>query len=229
MKFVPTVSRSFSKPCMQPPTKTATNDDGRGMSLGAPSKAPFCSPILPVPQSSTTAPAQPALMAQCALDQLAASPAPSMRSLRPALQGASPAKKPRHNITTLNPFVLRSDRLGTLVRKLVYNLGSAGSWESFVCAFRGRSYLAESLASVDHPAIPLLSLWRDHGVPVLSTSPPWSPSMLDACVRRGCHRSATQHASFLRDEMAEFIESGFWAVLPYHAVRHLPNLQLSLR
>ena len=27
--------------------------------------------------------------------------------------------------------------------------------------------------------------------------------------------------------MSEFIDNHFWAVLPYHAVAHLPNLQLS--
>jgi hypothetical protein len=113
------------------------------------------------------------------------------------------------------------------VRALVMQLGSAASWEAFVNAFRGRSYLAETIASVDHPATPLLQTWRDQGVPVLSSSPPWPPEALDSCVARGCHRSASEHAAFLREEMAEFIENKFWVALPYDAVKHLPNLQLS--
>ena len=36
-----------------------------------------------------------------------------------------------------------------------------------------------------------------------------------------------KHADFLHKEMAEFIENRFWVVLPYHALKHLPNLQLS--
>lgn len=44
---------------------------------------------------------------------------------------------------------------------------------------------------------------------------------------RGCHRSANEHKAFIRDEMADFVESGFYAVLPYSKVRHLPGLRLS--
>ena len=47
----------------------------------------------------------------------------------------------------------------------------AESWEAFVNEFRGRSYLAPNLEEVDHPAIPLLTDWRDHGVPALYKSP----------------------------------------------------------
>ena len=39
--------------------------------------------------------------------------------------------------------------------------------------------------------------------------------------------SAVEHAAFQREEMSEFIDNRFWAVLPYRTVTHLPNLQLS--
>ena len=61
----------------------------------------------------------------------------------------------------------------------------------------------------------------------MTSSPVWSAEQRDECVRRGCHQSATEHRDFLREEMAEFIESGFWTVLPYDRVRHLDNLMLS--
>ena len=64
-------------------------------------------------------------------------------------------------------------------------------------------------------------------MPALTSSPPWSPETKQACIERGCHRSAVEHAGFLREEMSEFIDNRFWAVLPYRAVAHLPNLQLS--
>jgi hypothetical protein len=51
--------------------------------------------------------------------------------------------------------------------------------------------------------------------------------LLDERMARGCHRSATEHRDFIREEMADFVESGFYAVLPYSAVRHLPGLRLS--
>ena len=104
---------------------------------------------------------------------------------------------------------------------------SAGSWESFVNAFRGESYLSPELDNLEHPAANLLREWRDHGVPAQTSSPPWSEDTKDSYVERGCHRSANEHAEFLRDEMSEFIDSRFWVVLPYSLVRDMPQLQLS--
>ena len=51
-----------------------------------------------------------------------------------------------------NPFSLRSDHLGTLVRELVRDLRAAASWEDFVHEYRGRSYLSPELEQLDHPA-----------------------------------------------------------------------------
>jgi hypothetical protein len=64
-------------------------------------------------------------------------------------------------------------------------------------------------------------------VPVLTSSKPWSDDLKDSHVERGCHRSANKHSAFLREEMSKFIDNRFWAVVPYSAVRHLPQLQLS--
>jgi hypothetical protein len=38
--------------------------------------------------------------------------------------------------------------------------------------------------------------------------------LLDERMARGCHRSATEHRDFIREEMADFVESGFY-VVPY--------------
>jgi hypothetical protein len=87
--------------------------------------------------------------------------------------------------------------------------------------------LADELDGVEHPAANLLRDWRDNGVPVLTSSEPLSGDLKDSYVERGCHRSANEHFAFLREEMFEFIDNRFWAVLPYSAVRHLPQLQLT--
>ena len=120
--------------------------------------------------------------------------------------------------TPLDTLRLRNDRLGTLVSELVRSYQEAGSWEAFASAFRGRSCLSENLDNIEHPAADLPRKWRDEGVPAQSSSPPWTVEQKDECVRRGCHPSASLHASFLREEMAEFIENKFWAVLPYELV-----------
>lgn len=129
--------------------------------------------------------------------------------------------------TVSSTLQLRQDRLGTLVRKLANQFTNASSWENFVEQFRGRSYLSEKLESVQHPASDLLIRWRDEGVPVLSSDQPWSQALKDERFERGCHKSANEHSEFLREELAEFIESGFWVVLPYCLVKDLPNLQIT--
>ena len=155
---------------------------------------------------------------------------------------ASPAKRTRSTLlrtrtpsttranTASVPFdtsEIRNDRLGTLVRELVDRYNQAFSWEDFVKQFRGPSYLSEDLEDLDHPAASLLLRWKDEGVPVHTAAEPWTLEQKDACVERGCHRSATEHAAFLREEMADNIDNKFWMVLPYELVRQLKELMLT--
>ena len=99
--------------------------------------------------------------------------------------------------------------------KLSQQFAANASWESFVHDFRGRSYLSPTVETIDHPATQLLRRWRDKRVPASTTNPAWTLDQKDHCVQRGCHISATLHPDFLRQEMAKFIESKFWVVLPY--------------
>ena len=124
-----------------------------------------------------------------------------------------------------NPHI--KDRLGTLVRDLSATLASCASWEEFVHQVHGRSYLADSIDHIDHPARELLQEYRDHGVPVIVSDEGWTPERLQECLRRGAHPSAVEHKEFLRDEMADFCERGFWAVLPFDSVKDLEELKLS--
>jgi hypothetical protein len=103
----------------------------------------------------------------------------------------------------------------------------SSTWEEFVEEFRGRSYLATELDHVEHPAAELLRQWRDEGVPAMTSSPPWTNEQKDQCIHRGCHQSAKDHADFLREEMAEFIENKFWVVLPYEIVRDLEDIMFA--
>ena len=147
------------------------------------------------------------------------------RSRQPA--GSAKSTSLKHTKPVVSTRQLYNDRLGRLVAQLSHDFQNAESWEAFVNQFRGRSYLSPNLDQVDHPAVDLLKTWRDEGVPANTSSPPWSLDQLDACIQRGCHRSATEHADFLREEMSEFIDNKFWVVIPYELARELPNLQLS--
>ena len=119
-------------------------------------------------------------------------------------------KRTTHSLSSTSPFKLSHDRLGMLTRELVRGFESAQSWDTFVSEFRSRSYLAPELENLPHPAIKLLREWRDNGVPALTSSPPWSPETKQACIEHGCHRSAVEHAAFLREEMSEFIDNRVW-------------------
>ena len=113
------------------------------------------------------------------------------------------------------------------MRQLCEQFTSAESWEAFVSNFRGPSYLSQDLDDLDHDAAALLRQWRDEGVPAVSSADPWTLEQKDECIRRGCHYSANEHAEFIRDEMAGFLEDRFWMVLPYELVRHLEQIMFS--
>ena len=147
--------------------------------------------------------------------------APTTASSAPKRPASARRKKVSTSSQHIDTLRLRNDRLGTLVRELASSFLSSPSWETFVDEFRGRSYLADELDHIDHPAADLLRQWRDEGVPALSDSKPWTLEQKDSCVQRGCHKSANDHSEFLREEMAEFIESKHWMVLPYRLVRLL--------
>ena len=100
-------------------------------------------------------------------------------------------------------------------------LSAASSWKEFVSSHRGRSYLAPDLDHIAHSARPLLQKLRDHGARVPLDDQPWNAATIERCAERGPHPSANLHRDFLRDEMADFINAGFWVVLPLRQVRAL--------
>ena len=44
---------------------------------------------------------------------------------------------------------------------------------------------------------------------------------------RGCHPSAQAYIGFLEEDMSDMIRKGYWLVLPYELVKHLPDLRIS--
>jgi hypothetical protein len=165
-------------------------------------------------------------------------PTESARRTRPAESPAPPTSSKRAAVEARgksydNPIVESStnvtqDRLGRLVAELSAKLTSAPSWKQFVTEHRGQSYLSQDLDSIDHSARAYLQRLREQGVRVPLDDPPWSTDAIDACALHGPHPSANLFKEFLRDEMADFIEAGFWVVLPLDQVRALDqDLRLS--
>ena len=87
-----------------------------------------------------------------------------------------------------------------------------------MCELRGKSYLAPDLDDIAHSARDYLRNLRDYGVRVPMDDPPWSDVTIQRCADRGPHPSANLFREFLHDEMADFIEAGFWVVLPLEQV-----------
>jgi len=122
---------------------------------------------------------------------------------------------------------LFEDELGKFVRASSESFAMARSWESFVGDQRGSSNVISAVRYVEHPACHFLNHVGSRGAPVILTTPAWTLEQRDAAQERGSHGSAALFLEFLRGEMASMVAKGFWVVLPYAQVRHLPRLRLS--
>ena len=122
----------------------------------------------------------------------------------------------------------RSLELGKLVSKLTSQfLASGCSWSRFVTQARHRACLDEHVGSLPHSAAAYLHQLRSQGAPVRCTSPAWTQQWKDDSMQRGPHPSTAPYLHFVEEDMADMIRKGYWVVLPYHLVRHLPNLRIS--
>ena len=139
------------------------------------------------------------------------------RPAAPAARRAPPA--------TSAPFH-RTDKLGKLIAKDI-NIVKLFGLDHLL-----RSHTAVgdwgSLHTVrHHPAHRLLHQYKTRGVPVSLADGPWSQQQLRTHLTRGPHKSAYDHIDFLRDDMADMVEKGFWTVLPFDLVATTPGLRLS--
>jgi hypothetical protein len=76
--------------------------------------------------------------------------------------------------------------------------------------------------------LPYLSRLAANGVPATSTRHPWPYAEKDLAVYRGPHPSAAhQYASFILEDIHDYVSMGYWVVLPYSSVRQFPQLKLA--
>ena len=68
---------------------------------------------------------------------------------------------------------------------------------------------------------------RLKGAPVKIEGPPLTSKQLAAAIVYGYHNSCDRDPSFLRKEMRDFVEKGFWIVLPLENYVGLYGLRLS--
>jgi hypothetical protein len=125
------------------------------------------------------------------------------------------------------PDLPLEDRLGKLVKNLCRQLDACEDWETFVHRVRGKASISDDVRTLPHPASGLLEGYRLRGVPVVTSDTPWAASEARERVKQGPHKSAKDEVDFVREEMADFVDKGFWVVLPYSKVAHLEGLRIS--
>ena len=75
--------------------------------------------------------------------------------------------------------------------------------ETFVRSQQGSPFISSTIETLPHAAALHLADLRDHGVPAAMSDGDWTAERLDECMERGCHKSATEHRAFVREEMAD--------------------------
>jgi hypothetical protein len=70
---------------------------------------------------------------------------------------------------------------------------------------------------------------RKRGANVTLTTPPWDEQRVDEILKRGSHKSAVEYADFLREELLDFVQKGFWLVLPCRPMTKYKRILRSLR
>jgi hypothetical protein len=102
----------------------------------------------------------------------------------------------------------------TLMATRIAELG----WHGFIRS-QQQSSINAHIHQVPHPMASYLHRLQKRGVLAPTTGLPWMTMQRHEAFLRGSHPSATCHyAQFLREDMWDYIQMGFWTVVPYTAV-----------
>ena len=150
-------------------------------------------------------------------------PAPAGRhSNPPAPVGLAPSL-PGYNYPKNRP----PDELDQLIRATTDSFLQAGDWETFFRRQRDPRGDWNDMVELDHPAAHLLRHYQRHGVPVKFKTKRWTRGQKNAALNRGPHKSAKEHAQFLREEFASMIKKGHWVLIPARLLRDHPDARFS--
>ena len=102
-------------------------------------------------------------------------------------------------------------------------------FERLVRERRKRSNFHPKVKLLRHKAARLLDHLRKRGANVTISTPPWDEARLEATMERGPHKSADEYVDFLREEFLDFVQKGFWLLLPYKLLKKYNFLYKNLR
>jgi len=70
-----------------------------------------------------------------------------------------------------------------------------------------------------HGAEQFLKYLAERGAPVVLKSEPWGEQKIENTLKRGPHKSCRDHLEFLRSEILDFVQKGYWVLLPYRLLK----------
>jgi hypothetical protein len=120
------------------------------------------------------------------------------------------------------PLILLSERqsedLGEYIARDAKCLEEVG-FENLVAMRRQQSDFYPGVRKLRHKAARFLDHLRKRRANVALLMSPWDEEQLDEMMDRPPHQSAEEYAEFLREELLDFVQKGFWMVLPYKLVK----------
>ena len=138
---------------------------------------------------------------------------------------------PTNSGTATTPLILselQSDNLSEYIVRDSSRLIDVG-FERLVRERRKRSNFHPKVKLLQHKAARLLDHLRKRGANVTISTPPWDEARLEATMERGPHKSADEYVDFLREEFLDFVQKGFWLLLPYKLLKKYNFLYKNLR
>jgi hypothetical protein len=131
-----------------------------------------------------------------------------------------PPKRRKHSTTTYSPGEL--GKLADCQARLLAGLG----WARYFRHMQSPHSIHPDIHHIPHPTAQYLASLACSGVPAMFASP-WTREQCDAAVKRGPHRSAHQYTEFLHQDLFDYVQMGYWTVLPYRSVRHYQHLRIA--
>jgi hypothetical protein len=129
-----------------------------------------------------------------------------------------------------NPLLtsVQEDELSKYIAADSAVLESSG-FEKLVKLRRGKSDFGRNVKKIKHKAARYLHHLEKRGANVVLKTPPWSLERLEETIKRGPHKSSEEHAEFLREELLDFVQKGFWSILPWRLVKKYKRMLRILR
>ena len=139
------------------------------------------------------------------------------------------SKCPTHSDLSPPPVAVKKRKADWLTDSALYSVLFLNKLvlTGLIASVQGEPDIHSTVGTLPHEEAPLLDQMRKKGTPVKIDGPPLTPEQLAAAIAYGSHNSCNRDPSFLHTEMRDFVEKGFWIVLPLEDAVCLNGSRLS--